>query len=557
MTILTSSITRYLHKAPFTLEAMSLELPELTEPHPNRIPFRGVLTKVDEPSTRPPGGAQGHRVLIPRHVAEAAGDTIVGMPVDCAWNLKDHDKKRNIGVITGWEIQGHDFIVNGHLFGKNYPDDVTDIQQNKDHLGMSYEVSDVEVVDVNSPVWTLDHFLFTGGAILEKNSAAYAQTSIAAAAEAEEIAMEHTAVLDALRTINAKIDVLSASADESDEEAARRDEEEASRHDEEAATAFLAAKRARDDDDEEDASRHDDMASAARSKAYMARAKALAAHKALAAAKREAGDEDAAKHHDEEAARLEAADAKCHEEDAAAASARETANAARLEAAKREADEEAMADMLAAFMQARGHEEEAAATTQKDPKTRKVVPMDDDWMAMFMRAAMKAMTFQPGVTMGRKKQQAAAEHDDEEQDKALIRRMLQKKQGGNMTASANDVQTRRELRELRASVELLTDTVKRMSGLMTDTMQGKRTLATDTQNGANGGAYPTRRTMAAHGELWADKYGRNADGTPKQQQGKMTLAQLQQEFKDKNITDTIQQMARTLELQAAGNLIAE
>ena len=51
------------------LEAMALEIPEFPD-HPNRVPFSGVLTRVNVPSDRAPNGASGHRVLLPRDVAK-------------------------------------------------------------------------------------------------------------------------------------------------------------------------------------------------------------------------------------------------------------------------------------------------------------------------------------------------------------------------------------------------------------------------------------------------------------------------------------------------------
>ena len=53
-----------------SLDAMSLELPRLRSRHPNRLPFRGVLTLLDVPSDRAPAGARGHRVLMTRAAAE-------------------------------------------------------------------------------------------------------------------------------------------------------------------------------------------------------------------------------------------------------------------------------------------------------------------------------------------------------------------------------------------------------------------------------------------------------------------------------------------------------
>lgn len=72
--------------------------------HPNRLPFRGVLTLVDTPSDRPPSGANNHRVLIPRAIAEAALPSLIGMAIDYTPTLDGHDSRRKIGVITAAAI---------------------------------------------------------------------------------------------------------------------------------------------------------------------------------------------------------------------------------------------------------------------------------------------------------------------------------------------------------------------------------------------------------------------------------------------------------------------
>lgn len=45
-------------------------------------------------------------------------------------------------------------------------------------LGMSYEVTDVEVADTRAKIWTLKKVMFTGAAILRRNKAAYRDTWI-------------------------------------------------------------------------------------------------------------------------------------------------------------------------------------------------------------------------------------------------------------------------------------------------------------------------------------------------------------------------------------------
>ncbi|MCI0537159.1 MAG: hypothetical protein L0Z50_18230, partial [Verrucomicrobiales bacterium] len=163
------------------LEAMALAIPDVPK-HPNRVPFAGVLTLLDAPSDRAPAGAAGHRVLMPRRVAEAALPSLLGMAVDYAPGLRGHDVRRKIGVITSAEIRGRKLEIAGHLFGKDFPEVMREIRAKRDALGMSYEVTGVRVKDPSAEIWTLENVVFTGAAILERAAAAYQSTSLAAAA---------------------------------------------------------------------------------------------------------------------------------------------------------------------------------------------------------------------------------------------------------------------------------------------------------------------------------------------------------------------------------------
>src|SRR5947209_20413231 len=65
------------------IEALAVEMPRMkNRAHPNRTPFRGVLTVVDEPSQRPPTGARGHRVVLTRAAAEAGLPSLNGMGLE-------------------------------------------------------------------------------------------------------------------------------------------------------------------------------------------------------------------------------------------------------------------------------------------------------------------------------------------------------------------------------------------------------------------------------------------------------------------------------------------
>ena len=182
------------------LESMAIEMP-VVEGHPNREEFRGVLTLIDVASDKAPAGARGHRVVLTRAAAEAALPSLMGMALDYSPGLDRHDVRRKVGVITRAEIIGRRVEVSGHLFAKDFPEIVQEIQSanavragvngSGGHtrptqssvtraagLGMSYEITDVRVADTTASVWTLIQVTFTGAAVLRRDKAAYRETWI-------------------------------------------------------------------------------------------------------------------------------------------------------------------------------------------------------------------------------------------------------------------------------------------------------------------------------------------------------------------------------------------
>lgn len=171
------------------LESMAIELPAF-QGHPNREPFRGVLTLVDTPSDKPPAGSRGHRVILTRAAAERALPSLLGMALDYSPMLDRHDVRRKVGVITSAEIVGKAIQLSGYLFAKDFPEILEQIERGVMHastaarrrpanpLGMSYEISDASVADVRDKIWTLTRVTFTGAAILRRDKAAYRETWI-------------------------------------------------------------------------------------------------------------------------------------------------------------------------------------------------------------------------------------------------------------------------------------------------------------------------------------------------------------------------------------------
>jgi len=165
------------------MEGMAIAMPEV-EGHPNREAFCGVLTQVDAVSDRAPSGSRGHRVMLTRKAAERALPSLLGMALDYAPKLDGHDARRKVGVITRADIVGRALEVGGHLFAKDFPEIVREIEANsgkgemRGRLGMSFEIADAKVADTRARVWMLTQVTFTGAAVLRRDKAAYGSTWI-------------------------------------------------------------------------------------------------------------------------------------------------------------------------------------------------------------------------------------------------------------------------------------------------------------------------------------------------------------------------------------------
>lgn len=165
-----------------TLEAMALSMPDVAG-HPNRMPFSGILTRLDQPSDRAPLGSKGKRVIFTKSAAERALPSLMGMGVDFTPNFDGHDTTRKIGVITGAHIEGNAVHVDGIIYARDFPTEASRIQTDKKVLGFSWELADIYVERLDADPLVITDAYFTGAAILRKDKAAFNSTSLAASAE--------------------------------------------------------------------------------------------------------------------------------------------------------------------------------------------------------------------------------------------------------------------------------------------------------------------------------------------------------------------------------------
>ena len=159
------------------LEAMAMRVPDVAG-HPNRIPFEGVLTTVDEASTRPPSGAKGHRVVLTAKAAAEALPSLLGMAIGFTPGYDGHDVRRKCGLITEANVVGRELRVAGYVYGRDFPEVVKQLDTGAPgSMGMSYELADALVEDMTAEVWTVTRAMFTGAAVLLRDKAAYRGTS--------------------------------------------------------------------------------------------------------------------------------------------------------------------------------------------------------------------------------------------------------------------------------------------------------------------------------------------------------------------------------------------
>lgn len=195
-----------------TIECMSLNI--ATGDHPNKMPFSGVLTKLDEPSDGAPGGANGKKVIVTSDAARAALSSVLGMAVDFTPSFDGHDAQKKIGIITSADIVGNELVVEGFVYAADFPETAELIQQLKDVLGFSFEAQRIFVEDMSASILRVIALTFTGAAILLKDKAAFKTTRLAASADTGDLKMtpeELKAILDnALKPITDRLTAVEA-----------------------------------------------------------------------------------------------------------------------------------------------------------------------------------------------------------------------------------------------------------------------------------------------------------------------------------------------------------
>lgn len=155
----------------------------LTEAHPNKRYFEGILTVIGVVSTRTPKGTNGKKVILTESGTIKALPTLEGTPVNCNYDFRSHNAERPVGIINFGSLEVKDDItyvkVYGYIFAVNFPLVVRELEDHSSRLGMSYEIVNVQTeIYEDLDILIVKDFTFSGAAIGLKETAAYEGTSI-------------------------------------------------------------------------------------------------------------------------------------------------------------------------------------------------------------------------------------------------------------------------------------------------------------------------------------------------------------------------------------------
>ena len=161
---------------------MSLDVPIIANGHPNRMPIKGILVRLDQPSDAAPHGSNGKRVLLTTEAAEKAIPSLLGMALDLTVDLDGHDPTKKIGIITAAHVENSALMIEGYVWASDFPRQALQIHLNQASLGFSFEAQQIAVESLETDPLVITDCVFTGAAILMKDAAAYRTTALAAAA---------------------------------------------------------------------------------------------------------------------------------------------------------------------------------------------------------------------------------------------------------------------------------------------------------------------------------------------------------------------------------------
>jgi hypothetical protein len=123
-------------------ELMRIQASELSvlPPTHNRMPIKGILTRVGAPSDSAPSGSPGgRRVLLSAAAARLAIPSLIAMPVGVAADFRSQSTSHRIGAITDAYQDGDAIHIEAEFWPNDFPSETKRIKAEQAKLGMSFE----------------------------------------------------------------------------------------------------------------------------------------------------------------------------------------------------------------------------------------------------------------------------------------------------------------------------------------------------------------------------------------------------------------------------------
>ena len=139
--------------------------------------FSGVLLIADKPSTKPPSGARGHRILVTKGTLRKSIKSLIGAPLWASSCLSKHDRISNrVGTIHEATLDEDFLIISGEIDRSD--DRFLSIQASQETLGLSFDALDCTVKDMRERVWVLDSVNLIGATVLYRRKASFRKDTI-------------------------------------------------------------------------------------------------------------------------------------------------------------------------------------------------------------------------------------------------------------------------------------------------------------------------------------------------------------------------------------------
>jgi hypothetical protein len=147
-------------------------------PMVDRTKYQAILFVIGKPSVVDLAGSRGHRVLLSKDAVNCMLEEIIGTPL---WTSSEeerwgHTHSIRLGTIHNAWVEGDLFCISGFIEHKF---EHLSLAASSETLGVSWEIGDAFVKDLNQKVWEITYFTqCTGVHVLPQHKAGHRENCL-------------------------------------------------------------------------------------------------------------------------------------------------------------------------------------------------------------------------------------------------------------------------------------------------------------------------------------------------------------------------------------------